>query len=169
MLIETERLMITEFSKDMVQVLHENSLDEDNRRFVPDEVFETLEEAEKTLDFLMGRYGTKEGPFVYPLITKAEKLNIGYVQLCSIEDGKWEIGYHIAKKYTGNGYATEGVKAFLSIIPVVFGVKEVYGILLSENIASRCVLEKCGFTTVFSGTGKYQGKDREIVKMLWRG
>lgn len=44
--IETDRLMITEFTPDMAQAVHENSLDEDNRRFVPDEVFETVEGSE---------------------------------------------------------------------------------------------------------------------------
>ena len=36
--IETERLIITEFTMDMAEAVHLNSLDEDNRRFVPDEV-----------------------------------------------------------------------------------------------------------------------------------
>ena len=43
--IETERLLITEMTMEMAQDVHENSLDEDVRRFVPDEVFETPEEA----------------------------------------------------------------------------------------------------------------------------
>ena len=43
-LLKNERLTITEFTPDMAQAVHENSLDEDNRRFVPDEVFETVEE-----------------------------------------------------------------------------------------------------------------------------
>ena len=38
MKIETERLIITEFTMDMAEAVHLNSLDEDNRRFVPDEV-----------------------------------------------------------------------------------------------------------------------------------
>ena len=29
-------------------VVHENSLDEDNRKFIPDEVFETVDEARET-------------------------------------------------------------------------------------------------------------------------
>ena len=49
-MIETERLTITEFTPDMAQAVHENSLDEDNRRFVPDEVFETVEEAARLMD-----------------------------------------------------------------------------------------------------------------------
>ena len=45
MRLETERLVITEFATDMAKAVHENSLDEDTRRFLPDEVFETVEDA----------------------------------------------------------------------------------------------------------------------------
>ena len=70
MKIETERLIITEFTMDMAPAVHLNSLDEDNRRFVPDEVFETLEEAEDTVGFLMSVYETGDGPLVYPVLLK---------------------------------------------------------------------------------------------------
>ena len=40
MFIETEKLIITEFTMDMAQIVQENSVDEDNKRFVPDEVWE---------------------------------------------------------------------------------------------------------------------------------
>ena len=43
--IKTERLEITKFTLDMVEAVHINSLDEDNRKFTPDEVFETMEDA----------------------------------------------------------------------------------------------------------------------------
>jgi hypothetical protein len=90
----------------MAQRVHENSLDDDNRRFVPDEVFETLEDAQETVDFLISCYEKREAPLVYPVLLK-NGLNIGYVQAVPLEEGAWEIGYHIAKAYTGNGYATE--------------------------------------------------------------
>ena len=64
MRIETERLIITEFTMDMAEDVHLNSLDEDNRRFVPDEVFETVEEAADTVGFLMGVYKKGDGPRV---------------------------------------------------------------------------------------------------------
>ena len=168
MLVETERLIITEFTLDMAQVVKENSVDEDNRRFVPDEVWETVEEAEAVLRFLLSRYGSLDGPLVYPIIVKATKDNIGYVQLCPIDDGKWEIGYHIAKKYTGNGYATEAVNAFLPVIAKRAGISEIYGICLAENTASLAVMRKCGFENVFTGIGLYQGAEQRIVKNVWR-
>ena len=77
MRIETERLVITEFTPDMAQAVHENSLDEDNRKFVPDEVFETVEEARETIGFLISQYGGTAGPLAYPVLTKAGGANIG--------------------------------------------------------------------------------------------
>ena len=166
MRIETERLIITEFNIEMAQVVHENSLDEDNRKFVPDEVFETVDEARETIEFLMSQYDSEDGPLVYPVITKDDN-NIGYVQLVPIEEG-WEIGYHVAKKYTGNGYATEAVMAFLPYIAERKALQVIWGICLKDNFASIKVMEKCGFENVFIGEGDYQGARREIVKNVWK-
>ena len=168
MRIETGRMIITEFTPDMAGDVHENSLDEDNRRFVPDEVFETAEDAAEAVGFLMSQYGGTEGPLAYPVLLKNSGENIGYVQLVPLEGGVWEIGYHIAKKHTGNGYASEAVRAFLPVIAETVGIREVYGICLLDNEASRRVLLKCGFEPVFEGTGEYQGEPREIFKGVWR-
>ncbi|MBR5961665.1 MAG: GNAT family N-acetyltransferase [Clostridia bacterium] len=168
MRIETERLIITEFTPDMAQAVHENSLDEDNRRFVPDEVFETVEEAMETIEFLMGQYGRSDGPLVYPVLTKTGAENIGYVQMAPLGNGIWEIGYHIAKQYTGNGYATEAVNAFLPVIAGLIGIDKVHGVCLSENIASKHVLKKCGFESVSEGISDYQGEQREVFRSIWK-
>ena len=167
-IVETERLIITEFTPDMAQAVQKNSVDDDNRRFVPDEVWETVEDAEEALKYLILQYETADGPLVYPIFVKETEDNIGYVQLCPIDSGKWEIGYHIAKKYTGNGYATEAVKAFLPMIARQVNISEIYGICLAENKASLAVMRKCGFENLFAGSGSYQGAEREIVKNVWR-
>lgn len=163
--IETERLIITDLCADMAQVICDNSQDEDNRRFVPDEVFETAEEAGEAVAYLMSQYETEDGPLLYPVLKKTGE-NIGYVQLCPVEEG-WEIGYHIAKRYTGNGYAAEAVAAFLPVMAKKKGLSQIYGICLRENTASERVMEKCGFKNVFAGIGPYQGEDRMIVKNIW--
>ena len=163
--IETQRLIITDFTMDMAETVHLNSLDEDNRRFVPDEVFETVEEARETLEFLIGCYGGEDGPYVHPFLLKTGE-NIGYVQLVPIEEG-WEIGYHVAKQYTGKGYATEAVRAFLPYAAEKKELSEIWGICLADNTASVKVMEKCGFTNVFRGEGPYQGQQRQIVRNIW--
>ena len=85
-----------------------------------------------------------------------------------LDSGKWEIGYHIAKQYTGNGYATEAVRAFLVPMAKAIGIDEVYGICLKENTASKHVLKKCGFSPVYEGIGCYQCSSREIFKSVWK-
>ena len=147
----------------MAESVHRNSLDEDNRRFVPDEVFETVEEAAETVAFLMGCYESGDGPLVYPVLLKDETC-IGYVQAVPMEDGSWEIGYHIGGDYTKQGYATEAVKAFLPVILPKLGITQIAGICLADNHASVKVMERSEFVKEFEGIGNYQGEDRKICK-----
>ena len=166
--IKTNRLIITNFTLDMAQAVHQNSLDEDTRRFLPDEVFETVDAAKETISYLMSQYENSEsdGPLVYPVLLP-NGTNIGYVQAVPTENAAWEIGYHIAKQYTGKGYATEAVTAFLPEIMKQLNLKTIYGICDAENIASCKVLEKCGFKMEFEGQGVYQGKIRQIKKYVF--
>lgn len=151
MKIETERLLIIELNMDMAEAVHKNSLDEDNIRFVSDEVFYTIKEASDTIAYLMEQYDTLSGPLVYAIIIKQTGENIGYVQIIPFEDNHWKIGYNIAKQYVGNGYATEYVNAFLPVITNRIGIDEVYGVCLKNNLASNRVMAKCGFTNIFNG------------------
>lgn len=166
MKIETKRLTITKFTMDMAEAVHKESLDEDNRRFVPDEVFETVEEAAETVEFLMGVYENGNGPLVYP-VTLKDGTYIGYVQAVPFDDGTWEIGYHIGKNYTKQGYATEAVNAFLPVIMKKIGITEMTGICLAENKASVKVMERCGFTKIYEGIGNYQGEQKEICRFVY--
>ena len=166
MKIETECLVITEFDRSMAESVHKNSLDADNRRFVPDEVFETVEDAAETIDFLMGVYAHGGGPLVYPVLLKSGPC-IGYVQAIPMDDGTWEIGYHIGGDYTKHGYATEAVRAFLPVIMAQLGLAEITGICLADNKASVKVMERCGFTKLYEGPGPYQGQEREICRFVF--
>ena len=167
MRIETERLIITEFDMSMAQSVHLNSLDEDNRRFVPDEVFETVEAAAETIEFLMNCCKTGDGPLVYPVLLK-DGTNIGYVQAVPFENETWEIGYHIGVDYTKRGYATEAVKAFLPVIMKQLDINEMTGVCLADNLASAKVMERCGFIKTFEGVGNYQGEQRRICRYIFK-
>ncbi|HOP92829.1 MAG TPA: GNAT family N-acetyltransferase [Acetivibrio thermocellus] len=88
--------------------------------------------------------------------------NIGYVQAVPIGD-EWEVGYHIASKYTGNGYATEAVKAFVPLIMKRLNIKRIWGICR----ASCRVLEKCSFSLKEKCFGDYKGQNQEIYKYVY--
>lgn len=164
-LIIGNNLSICFFDKSMAYDVWQNSLDEDNRKYVPDEVFETLEEAQEVIKELIASYSSKDGPFVYAVIRNKDRANLGYVQLVKIQEG-WEIGYHIAKIFTGKGYATEAVNLFLNYLKDKTDIKQIYGVALKTNKASKRVLEKTGFKTIYEGPGIYQGKRRQIIKAI---
>ena len=165
MKIQTKRLVITEFDISMAADVHKNSLDDDNRRFLPDEVFEDVAEAKDTIEYLISVYKTGEGPLVYPVLLH-NGTNIGHVQLVPIEHG-YEVGYHIGSLYTKNGYATEALKAFINYIMREKDIDRVYAICITENIASIRVLEKCGFVKEYEGLGEYQGSIKSIAKYVF--
>ncbi len=160
---ETERLIITNFDESMANAVHLLSIDNANRRFQPDEVFETEQDALETIQYLAANYGNTEVPQVHPIILKESGENIGHVEFVPLGDGNWEIGYHIGEKFTRKGYAAEAVKAFLPVMMDKFGLSEVLGICDAENIASRGVMGKCGFKLEYEGLGMYHGKENQKI------
>jgi RimJ/RimL family protein N-acetyltransferase len=165
MYLETERLIIKDLDQAMTESVQLNSLDADNRRFLPDEVFETQEEALSRIQYLISRYQSGEGPFVYALLLKDGR-QIGHVQLIKFERA-WEIGFHTGQAYRGLGYATEAVKAFLPAIMEKVDVPVVYGLCDRENTGSRKVMEKCGFNLFYEGNGPCRGKEGPICKYIF--
>jgi len=168
MQIKTERLLITTFDESMIPSVHRNSLDEATRKFVPDEVFETEEAARGTVEFLIQAYDGEEGPFVYPITTLAGNENIGYVQAVWLEDESLEIGYKVAEKYTGKGYATEALKAFIPVVLDELEISEIWGITSADNTASCKVLEKLNFELQEKTVTNYHGSKHEVCKYLYR-
>ena len=74
-------------------------------------------------------------------------------------DGRREIGYRIGQEYWGKGIATQALALFLD----VERRRPLYGWVLSSNIGSRRVLDKCGFT--FIGEEDEDG-ERVLIFML---
>jgi RimJ/RimL family protein N-acetyltransferase len=79
--------------------------------------------------------------------------------VCFEQLGEREVGYWVGKKYWGNGIATKALEQLLKYIET----RPLYAHVAKHNIASRRVLEKCGFT--ISGEDKFfsqiLGKDIE--------
>jgi len=58
--------------------------------------------------------------------------------------GEREVGYWIGKTYWGKGIATRALNQFLKIVKV----RPLYAHVVKHNVASRRVLEKCGFSFI---------------------
>lgn len=165
--MDTERLHLGSLTMDMAEALQRISLDEDNRRFVPDEVFPTEADARKALHNLIAGESTPNGPFVRVVSLRETGEIIGHVSASRLGEG-WEIGYHIAKAHRGQGYAREAVKGYLPRMAEALDTDEVLGVALAENQASCRVLEGCGFTLMEEGVFPYQGRERQVRRYRWR-
>ena len=60
------------------------------------------------------------------------------------QDGEREVGYWVGKEYWGKGIATKALAEFLSQV----NTRPLVAHVAKHNIASRRVLEKCGFTLI---------------------
>lgn len=58
--------------------------------------------------------------------------------------GEWEVGYWIGKEYWGKGIATQALLLFLDLVKT----RPLYAHVAKHNVASRRVLEKCGFRMI---------------------
>ena len=56
--------------------------------------------------------------------------------------GEREVGYWIGREYWGKGIATKALLLFLGLVKI----RPLYAHVAKHNVASRRVLEKCGFT-----------------------
>ena len=77
--------------------------------------------------------------------------------VCWEQDGEREVGYWVGKEYWGKGIATRALAEFLTQVktrPLVAHVAK-------HNVASRRVLEKCGFT--FIKEDKYYNASGEEI------
>lgn len=64
--------------------------------------------------------------------------------------GEREVGYWMGKEFWGKGIATQALREFLGTIKT----RPLYAHTAKSNIASRRVLEKCGFVVVGEGEGQ---------------
>lgn len=64
--------------------------------------------------------------------------------VCFDQLGEREIGYWLGKEYWGQGIASAALKQFLELIET----RPLYAHVAKHNLASKRVLEKCGFSVV---------------------
>ena len=97
---------------------------------------------------------------------KSEHL-IGIFVECEVNHDKHslEIGYGLGKKYWGNGYMTEAVKAMIDHYFKYTDFRTVYASFFPENSASKSVMEKCGMTYshIVEKEFSYLGKEWDLV------
>jgi RimJ/RimL family protein N-acetyltransferase len=109
--------------------------------------------------------------FLFGLWEKAKGVYIGE---CYLADPDWEvprieIGYFLAREFTGHGYATEAVKATIRYAFEQLKVLRIDLRCAADNTGSIQVAERCGFTREGCFRQHHRKKDGTLVDTLWYG
>jgi RimJ/RimL family protein N-acetyltransferase len=79
------------------------------------------------------------------------------------EEGQPEVSYWLGKAFWGKGVATRALAEFLARHNPK---RPIYARVAADNLASRRVLEKCGFTVIGEGRGFANARSAEIDELL---
>jgi RimJ/RimL family protein N-acetyltransferase len=79
------------------------------------------------------------------------------------DEGKPEVSYWIAKEHWGKGIATWALSEFLNHSNTT---RPIYARVAKDNMGSRRVLEKCGFSIIGQSRGFANARGEEIEELL---
>ena len=149
-MFETERLVVRPFREEDAQKLYENHLDEEVRKWFPNECYADPAEALDAVRFYADCVNDGRLPFVLGVELKETKELIGDTGISEVEGkpDETEIGYCIGKPYRGKGYASELLNAMSCFAASRFGTRVIHGRVVHGNTASVKVLEKSGYRFV---------------------
>jgi RimJ/RimL family protein N-acetyltransferase len=80
------------------------------------------------------------------------------------DPGEREVTYWIGRPYWGKGIATCALDALLTVDPS----RPLHARVAYDNVASRRVLEKCGFRVIATERGFAEARSREIEEFVLR-
>lgn len=147
---ETERLRVRAFTPEDALRLYENHLEDEVKKWLPNESYQDLEEAQAAVCFFRDCVCKKRLPYVLAVVSKETGELIGDAGMNEVEGraGEVEVGFSICRAHAGKGYATELLAAMTQYCLSSFDVKVLYGRVMRGNDASVRVLEKNGYAYV---------------------
>jgi RimJ/RimL family protein N-acetyltransferase len=139
--IKTSRLVLrplrTEDAPDIAAIANDRRIAENTAR-LPFPY--TVAHAQEFIAFVNG--GDGELAFV---ITLPNDRIIGICGIGTVDGRRREVGYWLGVAYWGKGYATEAACALINHAFTALGYDRLESAARVSNVASRRVLEKCGF------------------------
>ena len=150
--LETERLILRQFTEDDVDNLVELDGDPEVMHFVTGGLATPRHEIEEdVLPAFLAYHERFAGYGFWAAIERSSGAFLGWFHLRPATDapsGEVELGYRLHKSAWGKGYATEGSRALIDEGFAEHGVERVVAYTMVVHAASRRVLEKAGLRYV---------------------
>jgi len=150
-------LKLVKYSEKQIKFLVDNL----NNKDISDWLFilpnpYTEEDARKWLEFCKKSDENKDN-FLFVIEVDSEP--VGGIGLHKKMEHCFDVGYWIAEKYWGKGYATEALKTITDLALNELKIDRIQAFVFDGNVASEKVLEKCGYE--YEGYLKKSHKKRD--------
>ena len=148
--IDTARLLLTPpQAADAAELFERYASDEDVVRFVGWPRHRSLADTMAFLTFSAAEWASRPaGPYV--IRSRTDGRLLGGTGLSFDGPGEAMTGYVLAQDAWGQGYASEALAAMVALAAQL-GVRRLYALCHPAHLASRRVLEKCGFVVDRAG------------------
>jgi RimJ/RimL family protein N-acetyltransferase len=146
--IETARVYLRPFTFDDLDAFAVIGSDPDVMRYIGAGRPLSREETHTRLNAII-EHRNKHGFGVWAAIDKSTGTLMGYCGLQFLDNtSEVEVGYRLAKRFWGVGFASEAAKASLRYGFETLGLGRIVAVVQPANLASQHVLEKIGLSYV---------------------
>lgn len=148
--IETERLILREILPSDRGAMFLLDADPEVHRYLGGQPVTDISQIDEVIRFIRRQY-VENGIGRWAVLNKQTGAFMGWAGLkwvtepVNAHNHYYDLGYRLAKKYWGCGYATEAARAALNYAFRVIGTAAVYALTECGNTASDRVLLKSGF------------------------
>jgi len=154
-MLETERLILRPLVETDADAIYAMRNDADVMRYIREP--QNRAESVNWIELVSSRWATEQIGFC-AVLEKSSGEFAGWCGLWQLkETGETEVGYAVAKKFWGKGYATEAATEFLHYAFEQLQSEKIVAVAQPENAASRRVMEKLGMR--YDYTGEFYGRD----------
>lgn len=160
-IIETPRLRLRELEPDDATAVFEMFGDPEVTRFYDVTTMTDLAQAQSLAERLRRRFHDRTG-IRWAIERKDDNIVVGtcgYPAIVASAD-RGSIGYELARRAWGNGFATEAVAAIVELGHRAMKLHRIDALVVTGNDGSAAVLRKCGFSkeAVLSDYGLFHGR-----------
>jgi len=151
--LETERMLLRQFTFDDVDDVLALDTEREVRRFVEDGEPVNREEIESTIEHWMGYYSRSDSFGFWAAIEKSSGQFLGWFHFRPREGrpaDEPELGYRLVSAAWGKGFATEGSRALIDNGFASTDIACVVAETMAVHWASRRVMEKAGMRHIRS-------------------
>ncbi|MBR1470727.1 MAG: GNAT family N-acetyltransferase [Lachnospiraceae bacterium] len=151
LIFTTKRLAVRRFVQRDAELLYAYSREPENHD-LPNDMFDSIEEARRRLDIVIGNYRMPHYPLRYAVVRKEGMELIGNIAFKRMEDYNIQLNVMIASKYQNRGYGAEVMRGAVEYGKKALALEEVYALMKTENAQARAAFEQAGFQMV----GEYE-------------